>query len=277
MTLIRAIMILALWPLLNLAGVSISAKEAFVMVWSGLRGAVGLAMAIIVDREPDVPTQMGSRVMFHIGGLAALTTIINATTSAPLLKYLDLTSTSEVKQMCLSNMSVKIADDIRLQFEEKMENHDDVRCQGANEHIVRAMVPALTKRISAVRNIYSSNEETSLADDPSYVASVSEIYRRIFLQVVKTHYWEAIEDGMLPKCGPTARVLLESVEEALDCTDRPLCDWACLEKKIKLGKIAEPPSFLSHVVTIWPFSLSRDLEAAFSKEKQVEFIVNAAW
>merc|ERR1719443_2382931 len=129
MTLIRAIMVLALWPLLNRVGAEITWKQALVMVWSGLRGAVGLAMAIIVDREPEIPTQMGSRVMFHIGGLAALTTIINATTSAPLLRYLDLTRTTEMKQRCLSMIAIEIADDIRRKFCEKMEQHEDVRCQ----------------------------------------------------------------------------------------------------------------------------------------------------
>lgn len=274
MLLIRSIMILSLYPILNLCGTKISGKEAFVMVWSGLRGAVGLAMAIIVDREPDVPTQMGSRVMFHVGGLAALTLIINATSAAPLLKYLELTSTSEIKQMCLSNMSTRIASDIRKEFEEKMANHEDVRCQGASEHIVRAMVPALTKRISAVRNIYSSNEP-SLADDPSYQDNICEIYRRTFLQVVKTHYWEAIEDGMLPKCGPTARLLLESVDEALAHTEKPLHDWRVLEKKIRLSRITDS-SFLGRLFGSWPFNLSKDLEALFSKEKQVELVVNVA-
>merc|ERR1719486_1560382 len=98
---IRGIMLLILLPALNAAGARISKKEAIVMLWSGLRGAVALAMAIIVDREPDVPTQTGSRMMFHIGGLAALTTLVNATTTAPLLRWLDLTKTTEMKERCL--------------------------------------------------------------------------------------------------------------------------------------------------------------------------------
>merc|ERR1719321_1925679 len=38
----RAIMVLLLWPFLNMAGTSIDYKEAVVIVWSGLRGSVGL-------------------------------------------------------------------------------------------------------------------------------------------------------------------------------------------------------------------------------------------
>merc|ERR1719443_1864220 len=109
-------MVLLLWPFLNMVGAPITWKQAVVMVWSGLRGAVGLALAIIVDREPDIPTQMGSRLMFHIGGLAALTTIINATTSGPLLRLLDLTKTTELKQRCLTVIEADIASDICQKF-----------------------------------------------------------------------------------------------------------------------------------------------------------------
>ena len=41
--------------------------------WSGLRGAVSLAMAMIVEIEPGIKKQTGSQVMFHVGGVAALT------------------------------------------------------------------------------------------------------------------------------------------------------------------------------------------------------------
>merc|ERR1719281_1551179 len=116
---------------MNMVGIRVTWKEVVVMVWSGLRGAVGLAMAIIVDREPEIPTQMGSRVMFHIGGLAALTTIINATTSGPLLRLLDLTKTTELKQRCLTVIEADIAQDICRKFTEKRSNNSDVRCRGA--------------------------------------------------------------------------------------------------------------------------------------------------
>jgi hypothetical protein len=33
---------------------------------------------------------MGARIMFHVGGIAALTLLVNATTAAPLLRYLGL-------------------------------------------------------------------------------------------------------------------------------------------------------------------------------------------
>merc|ERR1719478_876945 len=69
---------------------AVSPAEAAVMTWGGLRGAVGLALAIQVynDRAPhydgiqgeQITPENGRRVLFYVGGVALLTTIINATT-----------------------------------------------------------------------------------------------------------------------------------------------------------------------------------------------------
>ena len=39
--------------------------------------------------------EMGARIMFHCGGIAALTLLVNATTAAPLLRYLGLARTEK--------------------------------------------------------------------------------------------------------------------------------------------------------------------------------------
>jgi NhaP-type Na+/H+ and K+/H+ antiporter len=217
-------MVLILWPAMNAAGAPIGKKEAVVMIWSGLRGAVALAMAIIVDEEKEVPTETGSRIMFHIGGLAAMTTLINATTTAPLLAYLDLTKTNEMKERCLSSVAHDIHLDVSRKFEEKMAGHEDLRCLGANEDLVRAMVPALKARAGpalseeGAASFHPLSANMPQAEREEYRNSLTQIYRDTFLQVVRTHYWEAIEECMVPKCGLTARYLLESVDEAIEQT-----------------------------------------------------------
>merc|ERR1719387_113000 len=89
--------------------------ELVVIAWSGLRGSVSLAMAIIVDMEPAIPKKMGSRIMFLVGGLATLTTIINATTTAQLLSWLGISQTPWVKQQmieqCRKTMKNKTKDE----------------------------------------------------------------------------------------------------------------------------------------------------------------------
>jgi len=93
---------------------------------------------------------------------------------------------------------------------------------------------------------------------------------------VKTHYWEAIEEGMLPKSGLAARVLLESVDEALGQTHLYLNDWQALEKKIDMDGLKKTPSMMSRMAEKWPFYLFKDFRTAFSRESKIELIVYVA-
>merc|ERR1719217_424745 len=111
-------MVALLWVPLRLAGGPVETKEGVVMVWSGLRGAVSLAMAIIVDLEPEIPTRMGSRVMFHVGGLAALTTLLNAPTVSFLLRSLGLTKTPKMKAWILSQFKAQMTEGTRKLLDE---------------------------------------------------------------------------------------------------------------------------------------------------------------
>ena len=45
---IRAALVLASYPLLKVLGTGTTPKDAAFMVWAGLRGAVGLALALLV-------------------------------------------------------------------------------------------------------------------------------------------------------------------------------------------------------------------------------------
>jgi NhaP-type Na+/H+ or K+/H+ antiporter len=79
----------------------VTLEDAMVMTWGGLRGAVGLALAIQVssDRAGGMLEQKeADRVMFFTGGIAAMTLVINATTCPKLMAILGLTATTESKQ-----------------------------------------------------------------------------------------------------------------------------------------------------------------------------------
>ncbi|KAH8044737.1 carbonate dehydratase [Aureococcus anophagefferens] len=88
---VRALMVLALYPILANMGYGTDPKAAGFMVWGGLRGAVGLALAVYVkttlqqNGDPD-DAKDGKRILFHVAGLAFLTLTINGTTAGPLLK-----------------------------------------------------------------------------------------------------------------------------------------------------------------------------------------------
>ena len=59
----RFIVIGGLTPLLMHIGYSIDWKQIIVITWGGLRGAVGLALALVVAQTPEIPLDtIGSKV-----------------------------------------------------------------------------------------------------------------------------------------------------------------------------------------------------------------------
>lgn len=105
---IRFFLIFAFYPLISVIGIGTSWQEALFMSYSGLRGAVGLALALSLFAEvyeitsDAVYREFASKVFFFTGGVAMLTLIINAPTCAPVLKWLGLVTPTEMRLKILS-------------------------------------------------------------------------------------------------------------------------------------------------------------------------------
>jgi len=86
----------------------VSTADALVMTWGGLRGAVGLALAIQVrnDRAQKhgvymIEEKQAMRVLFFVSGIAFLTTIINAISAPALVQWLEITAIPRAQQRLL--------------------------------------------------------------------------------------------------------------------------------------------------------------------------------
>jgi NhaP-type Na+/H+ or K+/H+ antiporter len=119
-TLIRGLTLFVSRPILTmLSPVSpVSPAEALVMTWAGLRGAVGLTLAIQVS-----VTQVGgvlskeeaNRVLFYVGGIALMTTVVNATTCPMLVKFLELAQLPETKAKMLLQLHKQLERTVKFQ------------------------------------------------------------------------------------------------------------------------------------------------------------------
>lgn len=67
-------------------------QELTVMSYAGLRGAVGLALALIINHEPSIDEPTRKRFLFHMAGIALLTLLINGVTTGPIVKALGFTT-----------------------------------------------------------------------------------------------------------------------------------------------------------------------------------------
>lgn len=62
--LIRAVVITVLMPLLKRVGIGINREKAIVLIWGGLRGAVSLALALIISQDSLIDQELGIRFCF---------------------------------------------------------------------------------------------------------------------------------------------------------------------------------------------------------------------
>lgn len=223
---IRMLMVATFLVPLNNVGTPLSIREAAVIVWSGLRGAVGLAMAIIVDMEPGMDRAIGSRIVFHVGGIAALTTLINASTMQQFMKWLGLIRTHKLQEQTVKDLEISMANNVHALFDSHLKTHteDDIRFNGADPDLVVSWVPALQMRAaqapSADFHKWTTKEEMQF----------STRYRHIFLNVVQKEYWDAIHDGIVPRKSFVAQVLLDSTNEARHTANQALTDWVVVER-----------------------------------------------
>ena len=69
--------------------------------YAGLRGAVGLALALMVSASDKVPKYVQEVILLHVGLVAILTLLINATTTGYLVKKLGLSNQSDLQKNIL--------------------------------------------------------------------------------------------------------------------------------------------------------------------------------
>ena len=233
----RAAMVFVFYPILKRHGYGLSGKEFAVLVWGGLRGSLGLALALIVAVDDSLPKRMRDLVLFYMAGMAVLTLLINGTTCSWLVKRLEITAEPEIKNRLQKNLIANMI----LKSEEKQEklmtdrflNLSDWKAVSnlvGNEDLVKEFAANLDKSISKkelpqgvelhslTRMIERKSAYEYFKDDDIF----QETRFRI-LRIMKGIFWEKFEQGLLS--GEATKLLTEGVDVSLDATEKPIDLW----------------------------------------------------
>ncbi len=121
--LVRAAMVLILYPIMKKCGYGLNLRESVILVWGGLRGALGLTLALMVSYTLEIPEDIRRQILLFTAGIVTLTLTINATTIRWLLLKLGLTKIPSAKMLLDYSIREQIAESSE-KFLGEMKNWD---------------------------------------------------------------------------------------------------------------------------------------------------------
>jgi len=247
---------LIMYPALREMGYGMDLRMLTMMTWGGLRGAVGLALALMVQLEETIDERVRHLIVFHVGIVATLTILINGTFTPNVLNVLGMNKSDPHKEKfferALHDME-EYADTHcqALKRDELMGNPDWARVReltmtGGNKHQsgfmaaasfllggrkVNKVVSKVSGMMSKIRSSKSSKGAPVVKSDEQQLAEMVVEMRTRFYQAVKAVYAEGFEKGYIDADSVTD--LKDAADVACDrAATEPISDWDMLEKSI---------------------------------------------
>ena len=105
---IRGIVVVVSSPVLWQDVYGFDTAQASVVIYGGLRGAIGLALALIINETDGLEDRLKQRMLFQVSGIAIMTLLINGTTTRFLLSYLGLDTATVASDEIFAHVTVDI-------------------------------------------------------------------------------------------------------------------------------------------------------------------------
>ena len=208
------------FPAMKRFGYGLGKKDAIVLWYGALRGAIGLALALIVAGTESIPKEIRDQFLFFTAGIVILTLLINATTISWIVEKLGLTKLSPAKMLAIRNAQEYIA--IAL-----YKNIDKLK---TDRYLKRANWKAVKRYLPEHENLIIDGD----VDEKNKVAET----RTQILEKEKASYWSQFKNGLL---GDRAyQILTGEINDILDEKgDIPL------DQRDDLENLMKPSRFLN--------------------------------
>lgn len=163
LNLFRYLMITLLYPIMKSLGYGLSKRESVILTWGGLRGALGMTLALMVSYTPAIPEEIRSQILFFTAGIVTLTLSINATTMRWLLKKLGLINTPSARIIMESRIRKSIRESAEKYYD-KLQKREPLN--GANWEKVSKYLPSAEEdvQIAAPTNDFLAEIRLKLLD-----------------------------------------------------------------------------------------------------------------
>ena len=123
-TVTRLTIVLLVWWFESLTGRNVDWRDALVTTWGGLRGAVGLALALMVFAEAGtICERVRQKILFHASGIVMLTVIVNSMTMRGLISLLRINEVPPERRL-MQKQAIKKLLKASIDEEEHLQRRD---------------------------------------------------------------------------------------------------------------------------------------------------------
>ncbi len=197
--LIRGLLILVIIPILRWQGYPWSWREGLLLIWGGIRGSIGLVLALILAQYVHVSFTTGGQVVFLATGIFFLSLTFNSMSIERLIRLLGLHRLTPAHSYMLSAATKQLVDETNKTTASL--KADRLLCS-ADWEIVRSYLP----KIEFPGNNDELNKTTLL--------DLAAEARRRLLDAEKKSYWRQYHEGLLGQ--RSLRQLLDSIDQTLN-------------------------------------------------------------
>ncbi|XP_038875390.1 sodium/hydrogen exchanger 7 isoform X2 [Benincasa hispida] len=223
----RFMVVAVLYPFLRYFGYGLDWKEATILIWSGLRGAVALSLSLSVKRSSDqslyISSETGTLFVFFTGGIVFLTLIVNGSTTQFILHLLHMDKLSVAKKRILDYTKYEMMNKALGAFGDL----------GDDEELGPADWATVKRHITSLSHVEGEplHPHNAFESDQNVRSMNLRDIRLRLLNGVQAAYWGMLDEGRITQS--TANILMQSVDEALDqVANEPLCDWKGLKANV---------------------------------------------
>mmetsp|Transcript_9546 Transcript_9546/g.20647 ORF Transcript_9546/g.20647 Transcript_9546/m.20647 type:complete len:892 (+) Transcript_9546:81-2756(+) len=193
---IRFCLFVGAYPITVRIGLKTNWKETAFQIYGGLRGAVGIALAIALDieNEGSDKEEWVKQVYAMVGGIALLTLFINGSTAGPLLKKLGLADSTEAREKIIEAYRVhmrsgQINNCVKLLTNPRFKSVDFEFIQKYIPFLADLTVEQLAEAVETLKGSTPTNKYK-----PPYLGSVLSVLKRQAGATENIAMYEIFED-----------------------------------------------------------------------------------
>jgi len=205
---LRAVLVLASRPVMGRLSEPVSMAEASVMAWGGLRGAVSLALALMVSQEHAIDEALRDQVLLATAGVVLGTLLVNGTTVGKLLHHFGFDRAPAADRLAQAATRGRVLDVVEQAI-------DTARTQGELRTVNWARVDEELASRRAELEAQRREAEGELQQVP---ASRPLGAARQALRVERTAVWDAFASGTLT--AEAVQLIDADVDARLHALDR---------------------------------------------------------